>query len=136
MTALSTLRKHRNYLAAFAGSQSLSGQFVASELVHSDVPFFPIINRCVNTGYENFFFELPLNVRDYHTVWETLDCLMVDMLKGQKHREIVEGLKNGRPDWFMHREAITEHLTLVVARDAAFKLVYLFALGRSMSESE
>lgn len=121
------------YFAAFARFQRLSENNVAPELVHGNIPFFRIINSCVETGYRNFFLQLPLSLCDYHTVCETLDYLTVDILKGQKLTDVANDLKKGRPDWYMHRETFKGR---ILARDAAFKLVYLFALGEFESDVE
>lgn len=120
------------YFAAFTRFQSLSGQSAASVPVHDEIPHFTVINECVDIGYRNFFLQLPLNLEDYHTVCETLDFLTVDVLKGQKLRDVFDELKQGKSDVDDHGKTVKGQRR--AARDAAFKLLYLFILGEFESD--
>ncbi|KAK2613277.1 hypothetical protein N8I77_000199 [Diaporthe amygdali] len=120
------------YFAAFTRFQDLSGQSAASVPVHGDIPFFTIINQCVDIGYRNFFLKLPLNLQDYHTVCETLHFLAIDLLKGQKLRDVFDEMKKGKTDFDDYGKAVKGQRR--AARDAAFKLLYLFLVDEFESD--
>ncbi|KAF6833623.1 geranylgeranyl pyrophosphate synthetase, partial [Colletotrichum musicola] len=116
------------YFASFTNFQALSGR----EAIHNEIPFFDTIHYGVENGYRHFLRRLPSELSDYHVFCETLQFLAVDVLGGRKLGEVFSDLWRGKYDWVEERGEKGSSKTL--ARDSAFRLVYLFLLGEFESD--
>lgn len=121
------------YIESFVRFQVRSGQSTTPLPVHDDIPFFDIINYSVQKGYRNFFRRMPPQLSDYHVLCETLEFLAIDIPQRRKLQEIFNDMRAGKNDWDPEeRREIRGSRS--VARDAAFRLLYLFVLGEFESE--
>ncbi|KAF6828515.1 geranylgeranyl pyrophosphate synthetase [Colletotrichum plurivorum] len=117
------------YFASFTHFQALAGR----EAIHDEVPFFDTINYGVENGYRHFFRRLPSELSDYHVLCETLEFLAVDVLGGRKLGEVYGDIRNGQYNWgYKERGEMGGPKT--IARDSAFRLVYLFLMGEFESD--
>lgn len=117
------------YFASFTRFQALSGR----EAIHDEIPFFNIIHYGVENGYRHFFRRLPSELSKYHVFCETLEFLAVDVLGGRKLREVFGDIRKNKWDCYFRSEREMKALKNV-ARDSAFRLVYLFLLGEFESD--
>ncbi|OTB09266.1 hypothetical protein M426DRAFT_18641 [Hypoxylon sp. CI-4A] len=122
------------YFESFLSFQQKSGQSTASVPVHGDIPFFDIINYGVSKGYRQFFRRMPTQLSDYHTLCESLEFLAIDILAGRKLPDIVRDFRKAKSDYDpQERREIKGNKNL--ARDSAFKLLYMFLLGEFQSDA-
>ncbi|KAI8961914.1 hypothetical protein F5Y11DRAFT_366246 [Daldinia sp. FL1419] len=121
------------YFESFLNFQQKAGQSTTSVPVHGEIPFFDTINYGVSKGYRHFFRRMPVQLSDYHKLCETLEFLTIDLLAGQKLNNIMDDMRECKGDFDMEeRREIEGNKSL--ARDAAFRLVYMFLLGEFESE--
>ena len=76
---------------------------------------------------------MPHRLSDYHVLCETLQFLAIDVLEERKLRDIFNNMKSGKSDWDPEERREIKGLR-GVARDAAFRLVYLFIFGEFESD--
>ncbi len=99
-----------------------------SKLQYSAIPFFDVINYGVQNGLRHFFRRMPHQLADYHVLCETLDFLMIDIIRQQTLQDIVKVLKTGDSEYDREeRREIRGNNRR--ARDAAFQLLYLLLIG-------
>ncbi|KAI1475650.1 hypothetical protein K445DRAFT_374462 [Daldinia sp. EC12] len=120
------------YFKAFLNFQENSGQNNTVIPKHNDIPFFDVINYGVVHGFRHFFRRMPVQLSDYHTLCETLEFLTIDVLAGQTLHDIMKDLRKCKPDYEFDGTEIRGEKSL--ARDAAFRLLYIFLLGEFESE--
>ncbi|KAI1464224.1 uncharacterized protein F4812DRAFT_216360 [Daldinia caldariorum] len=121
------------YFKAFLNFQEKSGQNTTSIPKHGDIPFFDVINYGVSHGFRHFFRRMPVRLSDYHTLCETLEFLAIDVLAGQKLGDIMKDLRKCKSDYdYCDGNELKGDKSL--ARDAAFRLLYIFLLGEFESE--
>ncbi|KAI1657673.1 hypothetical protein F4813DRAFT_389408 [Daldinia decipiens] len=120
------------YFKAFIDFQQKSGQDTTPVPTHGDIPFFDVINYGVSNGFRHFFRRMPVQLSDYHTLCETLEFLAIDVLAGQKLRDIMNDLRKCKSDYDYDGTEIKGLKS--IARDAAFRLLYIFLLGEFESE--
>ncbi|KAI2769927.1 hypothetical protein F4815DRAFT_437571 [Daldinia loculata] len=123
------------YFKAFLDFQQRSGQDTTPVPTHSDIPFFDVINYGVSNGFRHFFRRMPVQLSDYHTLCETLEFLAIDVLAGQKLRDIMNDLRKCKSDYDEYDGTGTRGQKSL-ARDAAFRLLYIFLLGEFESEAQ
>lgn len=121
------------YFESFLRFQLHSGQNTTLSPVHDDIPFFDIINHCVQKGYRHFFRRMPHQLSDYHILCETLEFLAIDVLQKRNLRDIFNDMKAGKSDWDPEKRQEVKGVRSM-ARDAAFRLLYLFVLGEFESD--
>ncbi|KAI1806977.1 hypothetical protein F4811DRAFT_550207 [Daldinia bambusicola] len=122
------------YFKAFLNFQEKSGQNTTSIPKHSDIPFFDVINYGVSHGFRHFFRRMPVRLSDYHTLCETLEFLAIDVLAGQKLGDIMDDLRKCKSD-YDYCDGTGFRGDKSLARDAAFRLLYIFLLGEFKSEA-
>ncbi|KAF3057089.1 hypothetical protein GL218_06015 [Daldinia childiae] len=123
------------YFKAFLNFQQKSGQNTTPVPTHGDIPFFDVINYGVSNGFRHFFRRMPVQLSDYHTLCETLEFLTIDVLKGQKLRDIMNDLRKCKSDYDRFDGTGTMGQKSI-ARDASFRLLYIFLLGEFESEAQ
>ncbi|KAI0106711.1 hypothetical protein F4814DRAFT_451923 [Daldinia grandis] len=121
------------YFKAFLDFQQKSGQDTTPVPTHSDIPFFDVINYGVSNGFRHFFRRMPVQLSDYHTLCETLEFLAIDVIAGQNLSDIMKDLRKCKSDYDEYDGTGTK-AQKSIARDAAFKLLYIFLLGEFESE--
>jgi len=121
------------YLEAFLRFQQHAGQDTAQLPTHDKIPFFDVINHAMEHGFRHFFRRMPTDLSDYHTLCETLEFLAVDVLEEQKITDVMSDMRRGKTEYDPEdgREVSGGRS---VARDSAFRLLYLFMLGEFESD--
>ncbi|KAI0129236.1 hypothetical protein F4776DRAFT_628059 [Hypoxylon sp. NC0597] len=116
------------YFGSFISFQQKSGQNTTPVPVHGDIPFFDIINYGVSNGFRQFFRRMPTQLSDYHVLCERLEFLAIDVPSGRKISDIMRDFREAKNDYDKEeRREIEGNRSL--ARDSAFRLLYLFLLG-------
>jgi len=96
--------------------------------VHADTPFFEVINYSVVNGYRHFFRRMPLSLSQYHVLHDSLELLGIDVLQNQTISNIMHDFRAAKDDYDSgERRQIRGPKS--VARDAAFRLIYMFLHG-------
>ncbi|KAI9877556.1 MAG: hypothetical protein M1830_003567 [Pleopsidium flavum] len=113
---------HLPYFHSFQSFHHSSGQST-TPLTHSAIPLFDIAYRGVEHGFRHCVRMLGTDLSRYHTLCDTLDFLCVDVLGGRALDDIMGDLKSGKA------QAVKG-----LARDAAFRLVYLILTGSFEAE--
>jgi hypothetical protein len=122
------------YLESFLSFQKHSGQDTTQLPTHDDIPFFDIINDGVERGFRQFFRRMPTELAEYQKLCETLEFLAIDVLEGRKLSDLLKDMRRGKSDY--DPEEKTEISAVKsVARDSAFRLLYMFLLGEFESEA-
>ncbi|KAK8036452.1 hypothetical protein PG991_001589 [Apiospora marii] len=122
------------YLASFLKFQKHSGQADAAVPEHGGIPHFGIMNTGVEDGFRQFFRRMPTQLSEYHTLCETLEFLAIDTLGGRDMKKILKDLREGKEDYDpQERHTIPGNKSL--ARDSAFRLLYIFLLGEFASDA-
>ncbi|KAI1502066.1 hypothetical protein F5X99DRAFT_380500 [Biscogniauxia marginata] len=125
------------YFASFLRFQRMSRQCSESAVPeHDDLPFFATINHAVKHGYRHFFRGMSDNLADYQVLCETLERLAVDVLGGAGLKDVFDEIRSYKAKWFDDDELGTNRRLRLCARDAAFKLLYMFILGEFEAEAE
>lgn len=117
------------YFAAFASFQRSSGQESSSVPIHDEVPFFDVIQEGVKLGFRQFFRRMPKTLNDYRALCGALEFLCIDVLSGRDIRMIMDDLKSGKSEW-----GPGERVSKTLARDSAFRLLYMFILTEFQSD--
>ena len=117
------------YFAAFASFQHSSGQESSSVPIHYEVPFFEVIQEGVKLGFRQFFRRMPKTLNYYRALCEALGFLCIDVLSGRDIRMIMDDLKSGKSEW-----GPGERVSKTLARDSAFRLLYMFILTEFQSD--
>ena len=92
--------------------------------VHADTPFFEVINYSVVNGYRHFFRRMPLSLSQYHVLHDSLELLGIDVLQNQTISNIMHDFRAAKDDYDSgERRQIRGPKS--VARDAAFRLIYI-----------
>ncbi|OTA92296.1 hypothetical protein M434DRAFT_74775, partial [Hypoxylon sp. CO27-5] len=117
------------YFESFINFQQKSGQNTTPVPVHNDIPFFHVINYGVSNGFRQFFRRMPTQLSDYHILCERLEFLAVEVVPaGRKIHDIMLDFRGAKNDYDkQERREIQGNRSL--ARDSAFRLLYLFLLG-------
>ncbi|RYO86982.1 hypothetical protein DL764_008924 [Monosporascus ibericus] len=116
------------YFESFLKFQQNAGQNTESLPTHNDVPFFDVINNGTHDGFRQFFRRMPTQLSDYHVLCETLEFLAVDVLGGRNLHAIMQDMRKAKSDWDREERREIKGLK-TVARDSAFRLMYVFLLG-------
>ncbi|KAH6656269.1 geranylgeranyl pyrophosphate synthetase [Truncatella angustata] len=99
-------------------------------LRYDDIPFFAEIYCGLTKGPRQIFRSIPPNLDEYRVICRSLDFLSVDLLKGKTLRTVMDDFRSGKSDWDAEeRHRISGQKSL--ARDSAFRLIYLFLSERS-----
>lgn len=78
---------------------------------------------------------MPSRISEYQVLCETLEFLAVDVLSGRDLKAIMKDLREGQSDWDPEeRHVINGNKAL--ARDSAFRLLYMFLLGEFQSNNK
>ncbi|KAK5988023.1 hypothetical protein PT974_12159 [Cladobotryum mycophilum] len=120
------------YFESYIRFQQSTGQNTTAVVTHDDLPFFDIINDGVTNGFRQFFRKMPTQLDDYHVLCETLEFLCVDVVSNRNLHDIMKDLRTGKMDWDPEERRDVTFRSL--ARDSAFRLLYLFLLGDFNSE--
>ncbi|KAI1772319.1 hypothetical protein F4818DRAFT_183195 [Hypoxylon cercidicola] len=116
------------FFRTYLSSQQQSGDHAAPVRILDDMPFFDIIQHGLRDGFRQFFRRMPAQLHDYNALCQTLKTLQIDVLAGQKLRDIMEDMRKGKTDWDPdERREIGGWKSL--ARDSAFRLVYALLMG-------
>lgn len=123
------------YLASFLSFQKRSGQEAEAAIPeHGGIPHFDVINTGVKDGFRQFFRRMPTQLSEYHTLCETLEFLAIDTLGGRNMKQILKDMRKGKAD-YDPEERRTIPGTKSLARDSAFRLLYVFLLGEFASDA-
>ncbi|KAK4460748.1 hypothetical protein QBC42DRAFT_271706 [Cladorrhinum samala] len=114
---------------------------VSKLLIPAGTPFASDMEYAIQKGPRQFFVRLPGNISDYHLVCQQLKSLPVEtldkVLKGWSFtlKEIMADFQKGKEDWDPEeRQTIGGFKT--VARDAAFRLVYMLLSGQAEAQDK
>ncbi|KAL1866297.1 hypothetical protein VTK73DRAFT_4812 [Phialemonium thermophilum] len=126
-------------IVASASSNALAGvgrspnsKTAASPKKLATVPFADVIAYSEEHGFRHFFRRMPCNLADYRILCNSLNALGVDVLKHQRLQDVVRELKTGDDDYDPEERRPIKN-SKARARDAAFKMLYLFLVGESLS---
>ncbi|KAI1407442.1 hypothetical protein F5Y13DRAFT_206064 [Hypoxylon sp. FL1857] len=116
------------YFESFLSFQQKAGQNTTPVPVHGDIPFFEVINYGASNGFRQFFRRMPTQLSDYHVLCEKLEFLAIDVPGDRKISDIMRDFRVAKDDYDKEeRREIKGDKFL--ARDSAFRLLYLFLLG-------
>ncbi|RYP44112.1 hypothetical protein DL768_009398 [Monosporascus sp. mg162] len=112
------------------GSDTTSGQQrfeygTTPLLIPDGTPFSDNIDYAVHKGLRQFFRRMPVRLSDYLVLCETLKSLPIDVLGGRRLRDIMDDMRQGKSQWDPGDGGEIEGLKSV-ARDSAFRLLYMF----------
>ncbi|XWX00639.1 hypothetical protein V2A60_008660 [Cordyceps javanica] len=94
-------------------------------IAHSALPFSDVIKFGQDEGFRKIFRSMPTKLSDYLILCKSLKLLAIDVLQGQHIREIMADMRLGKVERDPEeRQQIGGQRRL--ARDAAFKLLYVF----------
>ncbi|GAB1319188.1 Geranylgeranyl pyrophosphate synthetase [Madurella fahalii] len=88
-------------------------------------PFSDNINYAVRKGLRQFFRRMPTQLSDYRVLCKTLTSLPIDVLGERKLRDIMDDMRRGKSEWDSDERREIGGLK-DLARDSAFRLLYLF----------
>ena len=94
----------------------------------NNMPFSDVIDRGMRNGFRQIFRCMPTQLSDYRSLCETLRSRAIDVLAGRTLRNIMDDMKRGKDDWDPDERRKIEGLKSL-ARDSAFRLLYIFVLG-------
>jgi len=121
------------YLSSFVDFRA-NAEPQSTEFVHGSIPLFDVALKGIESGYRQCFRSLPADLSQHHTLCDTYEFLLVDVLGGQSINEIFNDLKSGQSDYDREeRREIKGDKSK--ARDTAFKLLYLILLGDFKDET-
>ncbi|KAM0452072.1 hypothetical protein ACHAPV_009696 [Trichoderma viride] len=109
-----------------AGSEQPPGG-VPAPLTHDNMPFSDIVDYAVQDGLRQIFRRMSTSLSDYQSLCETLKSRGIDVLAGRKLRDIMKDLRKGKDDWDPDERREIRGLKSL-ARDSAFRLLYIFIL--------
>ncbi|KAI1370589.1 hypothetical protein F4677DRAFT_438092 [Hypoxylon crocopeplum] len=112
-----------------------SGKDTTSSSIPDNIPFSDIIKFGVSHGFRQFFRRMPIQLSDYHVLCKQLKTLAIDVLRGRKMRDIMNDMRRGKSDWDPDERQQIEGLKSL-ARDSAFRLLYLFLLREFESDAK
>ncbi|KAM0473919.1 hypothetical protein ACHAPX_007967 [Trichoderma viride] len=113
--------------SGIAGSEQPSGGVSAPLLTQDNMPFSDIVDCAVQDGFRQIFRRMSTSLSDYQSLCETLKSRGIDVLAGRTLRDIMKDLRRGKDDWDPdERREIKGAKSL--ARDSAFRLLYVFIL--------
>ncbi|KAH6985542.1 geranylgeranyl pyrophosphate synthetase [Ilyonectria destructans] len=101
---------------------------------HKDVPFSDMIGYGLDHGFRQFFRRMPIRLSEYHVLCETLESLAIDITGGRNIHDIMDDMRKGKSDWDPEeRRQIEGQKSL--ARDSAFRLLYIFLQASDIEDS-
>ncbi|KAI9849565.1 MAG: hypothetical protein M1830_007107 [Pleopsidium flavum] len=120
---------HLPYFHSLQSFHHSSGQST-TPLTHSAIPLFDIAYCGVEHGCRHCIRMLGTDLSQYHTLCDTLDFLCVDVLGGRALDGIMGDLKSGKAQYELEYKYYRQvKSSKGLARDAAFRLVYLILTG-------
>ncbi|PON20255.1 hypothetical protein TGAM01_v210897, partial [Trichoderma gamsii] len=120
------------YFESYIRFQESAGQSMTAVVTHDDLPFFDVINDRVTNGFRQILRKMPTQLKDYHVLCETIEFWCVDVLSNRNLHDIMKDFRAGKMVW--DAEEGREIASRSLARDSAFRLLYLFLLGDFKSE--
>lgn len=115
-------------------SQRRPDKSTASVPINDNMPFADVIDYGVRKGFRQIIRRMPTRLADYHTLCEDLKSRGIDVLAGRKLRDIMEDMRRGKDDWDPDERRKIGGLK-GLARDAAFRLLFILILGEPESEA-
>ena len=99
----------------------------------SNVLYADVIDFGSRNGFRHFFRRLPTQLADYRVLCQSLKTLQVDVLAGRNMRDVMKDMRKGIKGWDPEeRTEIPGQKAL--ARDSAFRLMFIFLTSESGSE--
>lgn len=96
-----------------------------SAIANSALPFSDVIRCGLDKGFREVFRSMPTKLSDYLILCNSLKLLAIDVLQGQHIRELMADMRLGKVEWDPEERQQIGGLKRL-ARDAAFKLLYVF----------
>ncbi|KAI0460044.1 hypothetical protein F5B21DRAFT_127983 [Xylaria acuta] len=118
------------YFKTYWEAQLRSGQDSSIPLRHTSIPFFDEVVRGLAKGPREFFRLMPTRLSNYRELCNTLKFLGVDVLENRTFRHIMHDFRYGTDNWDPDGR-----VDKTVARDAAFRLLYMFLSDGIVSET-
>ncbi|KAI3530198.1 hypothetical protein CABS02_14580 [Colletotrichum abscissum] len=98
-------------------------------------PYSNIIECGLRDGLRKIIRFMPTSLPDYLSLCETLQSRKIDVLGGQSLRDIMRDMRQGKEDWDPDERRRMAGMKNV-ARDSAFRLLYVFVLGLPESRDQ
>ncbi|CAI6090541.1 unnamed protein product [Clonostachys chloroleuca] len=92
-----------------------------------DVPFSKVIQIGVDKGFRHIFRNMPENLADYQELCRSMKRLGTDVLQGRQIRSLMSDMRLGKDDYDPEERRTFSMKS--IARDSAFRLLYLFLDG-------
>ncbi|KAI1752039.1 hypothetical protein F4782DRAFT_540583 [Xylaria castorea] len=102
-------------------------------LKHTSIPFFDEVVRGLSKGPREFFRLMPTRLSAHRELCNTLKFLGVNVLEGRTLRHIMDDFRSGKGH-FDYDEWETISGVKSLARDSAFRLLYMFLTDGLVSE--
>jgi hypothetical protein len=122
--ALEYIKRDTNDIIGF---EQPSGGILALLLTYDNMPFCEIVDYAVQEGWRQIFRCMSTSLSDYQNLCETLKSCGIDVLGGREIRDIMKDLREGKDDWDPDERREIKGLKSL-ARDSAFRLLYIFIL--------
>ncbi|KAH0425477.1 hypothetical protein CcaCcLH18_10936 [Colletotrichum camelliae] len=106
-----------------------------STSIEDTAPYSNIIECGLRDGLRKIIRFMPTSLPDYHSLCETLQSREIDVLGGQTLRDIMRDMRQGKEDWDPDERRRIAGMKNV-ARDSAFRLLYVFVLGLPESRDQ
>lgn len=122
------------YLRSFVDFQQ-KAQPQVSKFDHGAIPLFGVALKGIEMGYRHCLRSLPADVSQYHTLCETYDFLGVDVLGQQSIDDIFVDLRACKTTYGLdYKRYRAVKGNKAIARDAAFRLMFLMINGKFHDE--
>ncbi|KAI0436851.1 geranylgeranyl pyrophosphate synthetase [Xylaria telfairii] len=113
-------------------SQPRSGQDSSIVLKHPGIPFFDEVVRGLSKGPRELIRLMPTRLSAHRELCNTLKFLGVNVLEGRTLRHIMDDFRSGKDDFDPDGWGMV-HSSKSLARDSAFRLLYMFLLDGLVS---
>ncbi|KAI0970480.1 geranylgeranyl pyrophosphate synthetase [Xylaria arbuscula] len=121
------------YFESYLKSQQLANRDLPHPLKHESIELFDEVIRGLSKGPREFFCLVPNRLSEFKVLCKTLELLGVDVLESRTLRHIMDDFRSGKDDWDPDERRKIYGLKSL-ARDSAFRLVYMFVSNEYASE--
>ncbi|KAI1282337.1 hypothetical protein F5Y07DRAFT_352194 [Xylaria sp. FL0933] len=121
------------YFKSYLEAQQLAHPSLPHPVKHGNIPLFDEVYRGLAKGPRELFRLVPNRLSEFHVLCETLELLGTDVVEGRTLRQLMDDFRSGKDDW--DPEECTKIYGLKsLARDSAFRLVYMLLSSKFVSE--
>ncbi|KAI0816703.1 geranylgeranyl pyrophosphate synthetase [Xylaria sp. FL0064] len=121
------------YFKSYLETEQLAHPSLPHPMKHENIPLFDEVYRGLAKGPRELFRLVPNLLSEFHVLCKTLELLGTDVLEGRTLRQLMDDFRSGKDD--RDPEEGTKIYGLKsLARDSAFRLVYMLLSSKFASE--